>query len=86
MDINDDISDILQMDSGLLTIENVDKLKGLQDRKGMYWDHEVTTRRLKSRVLLINEGDANTRFFHYYASTRRNSKSIWIFKIRLEIW
>ena len=33
--------------------------------------------RLKSRVLWINEGDANTKFFHTYASTRRNSKAIW---------
>ena len=51
-------------------------MKDLQVRKGKYWAHEVTTQRLKSRVLWINEGDANTKFFHAYASARRNSKAI----------
>ena len=76
LDINDEISNILLMDSGLLTAAYVDKLKGLQDRKGKFWAHEVTTTRLKSQELWINEGDANTKFFHSYASARRNSKAI----------
>ena len=77
MDINDEISHILQVDSGLLTATNAEKLKDLQVRKGKYWAHEVTTQRLKSRVLWINEGDSNTKFFHAYVFARRNSKDIW---------
>ena len=77
LDINDEIFDILQKDSGLLSAENSDRLKTLQDRKGKYWAHEITTQRLKSRVLWINKGDANNKFFHSYASARRNSNVIW---------
>ena len=45
--------------------------------KGKYWAHEITTQRLKSRALWLNEGDANTRFFHSFASARRNTNTIW---------
>ena len=37
----------------------------------------MNTWKLKSRIDSLNEGDANTKFFHSYASARRNSKSIW---------
>ena len=52
-------------------------MKLLQARKGKYWAHEITTKRLKSRVHWIKEGDANTRFFHSYAYARRNTNTIW---------
>ena len=50
LEINEEISNILLEDSGLMTATNADKLKCLQVRKGNYWAHEVTTQKLKSRV------------------------------------
>ena len=49
-------------------------------KKGNILAHEVTTQRLKSRVLWLKEGDANPKFFHAYASARRNSNDIWSLK------
>ena len=77
LDINEGISNILLKDSGLLSASNADKLKILQARKGKYWAHEITTQRLKREVQWIKEGDANTRFFHSFASARRNTNAIW---------
>ena len=51
LEINDEISNILQKDSDLLSSVNSDKLKILQDRKGKYWAHEITSLTLKSNVL-----------------------------------
>jgi hypothetical protein len=33
--------------------------------------------RLKSRALWLTSGDSNTRYFHRFASHRRNKKLIW---------
>ena len=51
LDINDEIFDILHKDFGLLSTVNSDRLRILQDRKGKYWAHEITSLRLRSRVL-----------------------------------
>ena len=77
LDLKYEIDDILQKDFGLLSAENSERLKTLQERKGKYWAHEITSLRLKSRVLWINEGDANTKKFHSFASVRRNTSAIW---------
>ena len=77
LDINDGISDLLLEDSGILSAPNVEKWKNLQERKGKYWAHEITTQRLKSRVLWLKEGDANTIFFHSFTFARRNTNTIW---------
>ena len=50
MEINEGISELLLEGSGILSASNTDKLKILQERKGKYWAHEITTQRLKSRV------------------------------------
>ena len=76
MDINVEISAILLIDSGFLSATNADMLRVLKVEKDKYLAHEVTIQRLKSRVLWIKEGDANTKFFHAYASSKRNSKTI----------
>jgi hypothetical protein len=39
--------------------------------------------RLKSRVLWIQSGDKNTRFFHQFANQRRISKHLWEIKDEL---
>ena len=60
-----------------MTVEEATQLSQLKARKESLLSHQVLTWKLKSRVDCINEGDANTIFFHSYASTKRNSKSIW---------
>ena len=77
IEINEEISDILQLNSGILSSENYRKLKLLHERQEKFWAHEVTTHILKSRVQWIKEGDANTKFFHTFGSARRNSNTIW---------
>ena len=67
-------------DSGILSAADASRLKDLHDKKGSFLAHEVTTQRLKSRVLWLREGDANTKLFHAYASARRNSNAIWSLK------
>ena len=37
----------------------------------------MLTWRLKSRALWIEQGDANTKFFHSFASARLNNNTIW---------
>ena len=39
--------------------------------------HQILTWKLKSRVDWIQEGDANTKFFHSFTSAKRNHKAIW---------
>ena len=39
--------------------------------------HEVLTWRLKRRVLWIEQGDANTKLFHNFASPKHNNNNIW---------
>ena len=67
-------------DSGILSAADASRLKDLHDKKGIFLAHEVTTQRLKSIVLWLREGDANTKLFHAYALARRNSNAIWSLK------
>ena len=66
LDINKGILDLLLEDSGILSVLNAKKWETLQEKKGKYWAHEITTQRLKSRVQWLKEGDANTRFFSLF--------------------
>jgi hypothetical protein len=56
----------LEADLHLLEAERACILRADEDR----W-------RLKSRALWLSSGDNNTRFFHQFASHRRNKKFIW---------
>jgi hypothetical protein len=38
---------------------------------------EESTWRLRSRAILLNNGDKNTKFFHKYATLRRSQNNIW---------
>ena len=80
LDINEEITNIILMDSGILTVVNASRHKYLQDKKRNLMAHEVTTQRLKSKFLWLKEGDANTKLFHAYASAKKNSNAIWSLK------
>ena len=43
LDINEEITNILLMDSGILTVVIASRLKDLQEKKGNLLAHEVTT-------------------------------------------
>ena len=43
-EINEEISEILQMNSGIVSLENPGKLKLLFDRQRKFWAHETTTK------------------------------------------
>ena len=81
-------SDLLEIDlkiqsllttrtSGILSVEEATQLVQLKSRKEKLLTHQVLIWKLKSMVNWINEADANTKYFHTYSSSRRNSKSIW---------
>ena len=40
-------------------------------------DHELLSALLQSRMAWENMGDANTEYFHFVASARRNQNAIW---------
>ena len=52
-------------------------LASLKGRNKKYLSHKVLTWKLKSTINWIERGDANTKFFHSFASTRRNFNDIW---------
>ena len=43
LDINNGISDLLLEDFGILSVINTKKWETLQEKKGKYWAHEITT-------------------------------------------
>lgn len=51
MDINTEISALLQLDFGLLSATDTDRLRALKSKKENLIIHEVITLRLKSRAL-----------------------------------
>ena len=63
--------------SSILSAFETSQLSLLKARNDSLLTHQILTWKLKRRVDWINEGDANTKFFDSYASSRRNSKSIW---------
>ena len=61
----------------ILSLYESTQLSILNSRKDSLLNHQILTWKLKNRFDWINEGDANMKFFHSYASAKRNSKSIW---------
>ena len=52
-------------------------LTSLKGRNKKYLSHEILTWKLKNTINWIKQGDANTKFFHSFASTRRKFNDIW---------
>lgn len=53
------------------------RIKEIEQEKRNILLIEEQTWRLKSRVVWLNEGDRNTKFFHAFAKGRRAYNSIW---------
>lgn len=77
LSIDSEIGSILVNSSGIPNTTDANRLLALKNKKGKFLTQEVLTLRLKSKALWISEGDANTKFFHSFASARRNKKTIW---------
>jgi hypothetical protein len=58
-------------------------LKALKLRKDNILAIEESTWRLRSQALWLNKGDKNTRFFHKFATQRRNQNTIWDIKMKM---
>jgi hypothetical protein len=62
---------------GITTMEDSLKLSKLELKETDILLAEEESWRQKSRAIWIKSGDRNTKFFHLYASHRRNKKFIW---------
>ena len=62
---------------GILPELDAHIMDSLKVKKGKLLAHEVLTWRLKSRALWIEQGDSNTKYFHSFATSRCNHKTIW---------
>lgn len=79
--INEDINSFLTaFPSGILSLQDMNTLHALKDRKNLLMTHELLTWQLKRRTKWNELGDANTKFFHSIASSCRNFNSIWSLK------
>ena len=78
LEVDRDINTLITSQaSGILYVHESSQLSSLKDKKYSLLTHQILTWKLKIRIDWLNEGDANTKFFHSFASTRRASKSIW---------
>ena len=65
---------------GILNEDRTNLLFSLKGRKDKFLAHELLTSDLNRRIKWTNLGDANTKFFHRYASTCINFNAIWALK------
>jgi hypothetical protein len=69
-----------QKNQGIYNADSDQRLMFLEsERKKIMLDEEERWRQ-KSRAIWIKSGDKNTKFFHRFASYRRNKKHIWEIK------
>ena len=68
---------LLSSSTGLLSMHENNKLLALRNELNILWEHDLSSARLQSKMIWASLGDANTKFFHLVASTRRNQNAIW---------
>ena len=66
--------------TGSFFVDEKLELLELESKKDDILRKEEESTRLKSRDLWIEAGDNNTKFFHRFASHRRNQNTIWDIK------
>ena len=80
-EVENKIDDIYgKSEKGVFNIEEVENLRLLEGNKDSLLKSEEKMWKLKSRALWLKEGEKNTKYFHRYASYRKNI--INIFEIR----
>ena len=77
LEVDQDINSLVSQASGILSVFESSQLSSLKAKKDSLLTQQIPTWKLKSRIDWLKEGDANTKFFHSFASARRVSKSIW---------
>jgi hypothetical protein len=55
----------------------IDHIKNMEEEQNKIILAEEELWRQRSRAIWIKSGDQNTKYFHYFASSRRNRKHIW---------
>jgi hypothetical protein len=70
----------IQKNQGTHTAYFEQRLMFLESERNKFLLEEEERWRQKSRAIWIKSGDKNTKFFHRFASYRRNKKHIWEIK------
>lgn len=65
------------LDMGNPSIDLINNIKALEEKKQNMIDIQQVIRRLKSWAIWFGGGDRNTKFFHRFANYRRQVNSIW---------
>jgi hypothetical protein len=76
--LEEEIKDTLQNLSGGSRLPEEERhLNNLEQERNRYLKEKEELWRQRSRAIWIQSGDQNTKFFHHFASYRRNWKYVW---------